>query len=240
LIEQLNHPFVHCKIRSGLDLVSLQTLSSERFKTLFPGNRPYNTDRHPYLEYAAPRAFYVGSNAALLDRDERLVRRGQSRLFVASALGDRALDREELLGLIRVFQAPIYASEKRLQRALLGAFVDRYGIDSAAAAADTSVRMVATLLTRSGGAQAYQDLERWLRKISQSKMSLRDWRDYYAFEAEQLRYATSVFTEPDTTRFAFAHAQCAGLLPAEAAKFESRTAALYAELGISRGAAPAP
>jgi spermidine synthase len=78
--KAFRHGFENERVRTDLWVIDIQSpealwarqLASQRTAVAIAGKGPIQSDLHPILEYAAPRAFYIGAESHALDRfDER-------------------------------------------------------------------------------------------------------------------------------------------------------------------------
>lgn len=230
IAEQLANPLVLRRIGSAEAFLGLQVLSPARFKQLYPGTPPFNSDRHPLLEHRAPRAFFVGGRAEFLGLEERVRTRWSSDLMLARELGDATLDSTQLMWLGIMMGAPRYPTERRLLRGIVTDYVNRFGLDSAAT--DSTQRIMAVLAQRFGVLDNMRTEDSLSTQALTGTMSPQKVREYWNWQADRLRETSSVFVTPDTTAFAFAHRLCIASIPAETARYESRRTALWKELGL--------
>jgi spermidine synthase len=231
VLEQLGHRFVHRKVSNLLTLLSLQVMSSARFRERYPGDGPLNRDRHPYLEYRTPEAFFLGSGTSFLDNDERLKAVTETRLFLGPYLVRVGLSEADMRTLIDFFAVPIYPSEKRILRGLVHNYATTYGLESTDLPLDVK-RRIATLHVSLGNVAMTARHGEWMEKLTAGSMTERDWREYFDFAMETLRATNSIYFFPNLSRVQRAYAECTGLFPLEAPRFGRQLAQLYADLGL--------
>jgi len=121
--NDLNRPVVGQPLHDPEVLLANQILSTWRFRRLFPGEPPFNSDTHPVLEYAAPRAFFAGSRSNLLWRvDERLVPLAQSRVHLADLIRTHRLSSTTIQALVAYLEARLGSTDRALLRSLTWAW----------------------------------------------------------------------------------------------------------------------
>jgi tetratricopeptide (TPR) repeat protein len=119
-------------IGSFATLLSLQVIADKGVRTV-GGEGIVNEDGFPALEYAAPKAFFLGQASSLLAAyDERLLSPWESPLYLARYGQERALTTEDLkeLTLYHLRQGPVVASS--LAHRLLGAWLEHSPHDTQA------------------------------------------------------------------------------------------------------------
>jgi len=193
IMADLTHPLLSAGIKTPLQLLSAQMLSSETFGSLFRGRGPLNSDYFPVVEYAAPKALFCNSVPENFIRaDDRLKAREGNRLLVSGYTGSRDLSTEEMLSLQNLFAARFGKTEKAISGILS---YDLFMRGNAAAAA-----VIDRLMTE----DSLDWLARrrlWEAKAASGAMTRADARDYLNFEFKLLTEKTSVFAEPDRTAF---------------------------------------
>jgi hypothetical protein len=239
VVESLGHRFVHRKVSDVLTLLSLQVMSSARFKELYPGTGPYNTDRHPYLEYHAPAAFFMGSGTTFLGNDERLKVVSGTKLFLSDYLMRTGLEEKDLRTLIRFFSIPLYPSEKRILRGLVHNYSTLYGLESPDVPLEERQRIGTMQLSLGNAAMSTQHVT-WLEKVNAGTMTERDWREYFSFTMEVLHATGSIYFRPDLSGMQRAHAECTALFPVEAPRFDRQLEQFLEGLGLSQPASREP
>ena len=79
-VESFRRSFANERVRTEMWMIDIHSpealmgkqIASQRTGFAIAGSGPVQTDLHPILEYAAPRAFYIGSGTRMLDQfDER-------------------------------------------------------------------------------------------------------------------------------------------------------------------------
>jgi len=133
VFDSLNQDLVVEKTRSLLGLLALQTMSSDRFRALYPGRPPVNRDFFPLLEFEAARCFFMGDRpAGFFARDERRLPRSGGDLFLTRWLKGRQLADHELEELIDYFAFGTNESDIELVKGLTFAYLLRKNASGAA------------------------------------------------------------------------------------------------------------
>jgi len=110
-------------------LLSRQRMSALRTAEAISLGGYLNTDNFPFLEYAAPRAFFLDATATLVTRfDERYRTLRNTDLFVADYLRGRLPTREELASFTGYYRH-LGLEGEGLYRSALQAQLDRYPSD---------------------------------------------------------------------------------------------------------------
>ena len=194
IISDLTHPLLSAGIKTPLQLLSAQMLSSETFRSLFTGRGPLNSDYFPVVEYEAPRALFCNSVPENFIRsDDRLKSREENRLFIAGYPGSRDLSAEEMLSLQNLFAVRSGKNEKAISGILSYDLFMRGG--SAAAA------VIDRLMTDDDSLDWLARRRLWEAKASSGPMTREDARNYLNFEFQLLTEKTSVFAETDRSAF---------------------------------------
>jgi spermidine synthase len=119
----LDRPALGHPLSEPLQVLANQALSAARFKRYFPGRPPFNRDRHPILEYEAPRAFFAGQRAEILWRlDERRLPVARARTPLAARLTRAPASADEIEALARYLEARGGPSDLALLRSLAWAY----------------------------------------------------------------------------------------------------------------------
>lgn len=228
---QLTNRLVRRKTNSALSLLSLQVMDPGTFREHFDGTPPYNTDRRPLLEYRAPRAFFTGERASILEHDRRRRPLGQSGLLLSDYVDNRPFELTDIVQLAGVFSSHPTPADQPLLGSLLREYLTR------AATADSTDAHITDFVTRqvteTGLDRVLDARARWIERVNDDSMSPAAWRDLLAFESEVLKRTTSAFTTaPDTTLYVHAHNRCLMLYPLQQRKYEERKAALWREVGL--------
>lgn len=115
----LNREHLGQDVRSPAVFLLNQVLSGERFDAFFPGKPPYNSDRHPILEYRAPAAFFAGKRATLLWKlDERRVPLARNRTQLAELLRGQRISSRQIEAAVRYLEGRRGESDEWLLRAI--------------------------------------------------------------------------------------------------------------------------
>ncbi len=233
VFAQLAGPLVRRRVTDALGFLALQVMSPEWFRSLFPGTPPHNRDRRPLLEYRAPRAFFTGSGATVLEHDERRRVRESTALYLTRSGMLDVLDSAELCSLGRMFATqPTKADQPILGSLLRECVARRVTADSL----DSLHRaFVDSLVEQTGLVNVLNTRNDWIRRANKDGLSPADWREFHAFELQMLHRSVTVFTTHlDTHTFIAAHTQCVDLFPLESARFERQKEELWEELGFGQ------
>jgi spermidine synthase len=121
--DDLNRPAVGQPLHDVEVFLANQVLSDARFKVLFPGEPPFNSDTHPLLEYQAPRAFFVNAGSRLLWRyDERRLPLRSSGLHLAERLRQSRLSSGTIKALVAYLEPRLGQTDRELLRSLAWAW----------------------------------------------------------------------------------------------------------------------
>jgi hypothetical protein len=222
-------------ISSVLQLLSMQFLDETVFQQVFPGTGTLNSDRFPYLEYHAPQDFFTQRTAAIYTLDERLRPRNHSRLLVAGYLNNHPLTISDIGSLLRRFTPPHDPKEASLMASLA------YPVLSAQASAPEPVlRLARDAFLRYGAGSLLGRARVFEQATADKKATKEDWKEYFDFQAELLAKTTSVFTNPDTTRFAAVAADLVKRYPDEAPAVAKKKLRIYRALGFAPAAGTQP
>jgi spermidine synthase len=209
--SNMNRPWLEKKVKSFLSLLSMQVLSSASFKKRYPGEKKLNWDNDPYVEYQAPKAFFLGDRTSFFKFDERARPFGDNRLFLMSYLDNRQITYEEYRELIEFFAVSSSSSETRI---LNGLILDNYkkqqlkkeeqdGADSAAL----------DLMLAYGKTLRFCELKLWQEKLDSRRMSTNDWLLFIDFLTLHLYNTASVFVKPDTSFYEYVLSKCIEYFP---------------------------
>lgn len=216
-------------------ILSLQVLSSERFKRFFPGTGRLNRDRFPFLEYHAPKAFFVGENARLLSIDERSLARSQNALYLADYLDSVTLSDTAMARVAAFLGSGNQASYQRLSHGLAFRLL-RGSSESETMSAATSItsRDAAKLYAKFGSPALLGNHFIWERIADEGDLTADEWRAYISFLAGKLAMETSVFATADTTEFASACDSCAANRCDSSHSLAFFRDSVYSQLGMSQ------
>lgn len=217
----LNQPRVLEKMEDVLSFLATQMMSSESFKKAYPGEGVLNSDFFPFLEYEAPRAFFIGASLQeVLAKDERLRPRRGNKLFVAEWLGNRALGADECAGLVLNFARELSELTAPLR------------VNLAEECRRENDPRSHDLYRQFGNRAIIGQRKTWGDKISNNSMSGNDWLGLRAFEGKVLLSTTTVFGFAETARFEMAHGKCLELFPERSTQLEQDRVDLYRRLGL--------
>ena len=219
----LNQERLREKVEGILSFLSIQLMSSRSFKATFPGKGTLNSDFFPYLEYEAPRAFFVGKGAEhIYDLDERHRAREHSALYLVDYLQSRELTEPELKELIRSL-AP---RETKFDQPLLPGLIAEFERVAKEESISPDLYFRESSLALFGGRAL------WQNRISDGGMTSEDWRHYLGFEADALRSLTSNYASPDTNPYVHAMDQCIRRFPDQRDQFLASRDALFQQLAL--------
>lgn len=226
-----------------LELLSLQVLSAEGFRRAYPGTGRLNSDRFPFLEYEAPRAFFMGTNADIGPIDQRRVWRESNDLYVSRLLRSTTETVEDYVHLAEVLGHRQVPQEARLRESILWRVADLRGrgtpLSSQCEAQTTPLdRFTSAHLLALGTSDWATRMMHWGRLVGGSTTP-QDWEHYRRFHRDRVLGLTSVFYRPTTVQFEEAHARCVSLFPERVMLYEAQRHALYAATGIPKPAARA-
>jgi spermidine synthase len=201
-------------IGSGLEFLAMQVLSNAGFKKLYPGKGRLNHDVFPFVEYAAPIAFYTGEDVRdFFTGDERLQPRHGNQLYLALALGDAVLTPSQLRGFIRFFaEGSTRYDDDQMERLiwhLMIGHVDLAG-GSLSTGSDSAAEVQLNLdpFLRRGDHRRLGDLLLWQKMIANGLMSRDDWARYLRFEGETSLRTVTVFAANHLARYDAAWQGC--------------------------------
>ncbi len=200
-------------ILNGREFLAQQVMSSARFKELYPGEGRLNYDFFPFVEYAAPKAFYTGEDMRdFFLLDERFQPRQRSGLLLARALGEAVLSDGELREFIRFFaEGTTQWDDEQMERLLHHLLVRRltlHGEGLKLAGERAAVNQILDPYLRRGNLAALGELLLWRQKIARGQMPAADWSRYRVFEMELLLDNISVFASAESTRYDEAWQRC--------------------------------
>ena len=197
-------------IRNGTEFLALQILSNESFKEYYPGTGPHagrlNYDFFPFVEYAAPVAFYTGEDVRnFFVFDERMQPRQGNELLVAKVLGDRVLTDGELRQFIRFFEeGKTQWDDDHMERLIYHLLVRRLDLANGTLRLEGDAGEVDRLIDpylRRGDHAELGELLLWREKIASGLMAADDWTRYRYFEEGHLLNNRSIFAKADTSRY---------------------------------------
>lgn len=225
-------------IRNGMEFLALQVLSNEQFKQHYPGKGGLNYDLFPFVEYAAPKAFYTGEDVRdFFKLDQRVQPRRDNDLLVARAFGDRALSDGELRQFIRFFaEGKTEWDDGHMERLIHHLLMRKLALGDGTLVFDGTRDDVDRILDpylRRGDHASLGELLLWRQKIATGKMPAADWTRYRAFERTLLTDNLSIFASTSTARYDEAWQRCLEL-GANAAHLCAERDALRSALALPR------
>lgn len=118
----LAQPHLIEKVTDPIQVLGSQILSEREFRRWFPGRPPFNTDDRPILEYAAPRAFFMGAEATILRQlDERRRPPAEGDLLISRYVREHGLSPAQRAALEAHHERRAGAYDKPLQHSLVAA-----------------------------------------------------------------------------------------------------------------------
>jgi spermidine synthase len=180
--DDLNREVVGQPLHDAEVLLANQILSAGRFRKLFPGEPPFNSDTRPVLEYAAPKAFFAGARSNLLWRvDERLAPLDRNRTHLADVIRAHRLSSKTIEALVAYLEARQGTTDRALLRSLAWAWRllfpgDAFGQQLFARHGEPNVEALVAAAPRPE--RAWLEAQAWL-----------------------LAHATSMFYEPNAVPF---------------------------------------
>ena len=210
--------------------LSLQVMSSERFRETFPGDPPHTTDLWPRLEYQAPIAQFVGARTTRFNTlDERGWPTQASQLYFAAwwrtlSEAQREMERMALRDFFAERDTPF--SERlagSLEHAVSGDTLD--------------AGTMSGFVTRATGLPIV--LERWTLEVARSTAPTTEaCRAYVDAVLRALPQRTSVYHQPPLERVASAWTRCRDTHASQGLVYDAQWAELLVRTGRSATALP--
>lgn len=197
-------------------LLALQTMSSEGFRTHFPGEPPFTSDLRPTLEFRAPVAQFVGARAEIfVEIDERLIPGDSTDLYWGGL--ERSLSAEDLAPFFAERETPF--SEQLAGSLLYASLVGR--------PTPGHHRTLAT-----GGTGLPILLEAWADTLIETKEpQLSDCSDLLSTAKTVLPIRATAFFRPELSQYHQVVEHCRGRFPDAMAFLRAMETEIYHAVG---------
>ncbi|MFH1762343.1 MAG: fused MFS/spermidine synthase, partial [bacterium] len=253
-LEKFNNITIHKQlsghgIKNLVTFLSLQLMGTQGFKKAFPGKGRLNRDRFPFLEYEAPKAFFLSTYPTFGLLDKRIRPWAANDLFLNSYLKINQISDVEYEELINYFGTNSTSFENSIKQGLayknlIKKTGDYYTLDIPKDNKKPMKNYSGILDIKTNGSLSYLDnyldygntaflteIQLWRAKLYSNKMSPDDWINYTNFEALALENLSSIFYVPDTSRFSYGFAQALKHFPEKREEYEKKRITLYKRLG---------